>query len=145
MIKDKLLVKCPFIHTMEQLKTVDGREIFKLKIGHMRADYANGRWYNTIWPCHDELCTLEIAREIDRVYEELISSQCFSDLMALKQFCYSHPEAAVGEQDQDEYNFYLVGQHCDFWLRLITRNNDYNLYLSAFAKAPDKESEGASL
>lgn len=145
MIKDKLLVKCPFVHTMEQLDTVDGREIFKLKIGHIRADYANGRWYNTIWPCHDELCTSEIAKEIDRVYEELISSQCFPDLMALKQFCYSHPEAAVGEQDQDEYNLYLVGQHCDFWLRLITRNNDYNLYLSAFVKAPDNETEGVSI
>lgn len=145
MIKDMLLVKCPFVHTMEQLETVDGREIFRLKIGHIRADYANGRWYNTIWPCHDELCTSEIAKEIDRVYEELISSQCFADLMALKQFCYSHPEAAVAEQDQDEYNFYLVGQNCNFWLRLITRNNDYNLYLSAFVKAPDNEAEGASL
>lgn len=145
MIKDKLLVTCPFVHTMEQVETVDGREIFKLKIGHMRADYANGRWYNTIWPCHDELCTPKIAKEIDSVYEELISSQCFLDLIALKQFCYSHPEAAVGEQDQDEYKFYLVGQHCDFWLRLITRNNDYNLYLSAFVKAPDNETEGVSL
>lgn len=145
MIKDKLLVKCPFVHTMEQLETVDGREIFKLKIGHIRADYANGRWYNTVWPCHDELCTSEIAKEIDSIYEELIGSKCFPDLMALKQFCYSHPEAAVGEQDQDEYNFYLIGEYCDFWLRLITRNNDYNLYLSAFIKAPDKESEGALL
>ena len=95
MIKDKLLVKCLFVHTMEQLETVEGREVFKWKIGHMRADYANGRWYNTVWPCHDELCTPEIAKD--------------------------------------------VGKHCDFWLRLITRNNDYNLYLSVFVKAPGNQ------
>ena len=51
MIKDKLLVKCPFVHTMEQLDTVDGREIFKLKIGHIRADYASS-------------CTLNVHKQI---------------------------------------------------------------------------------
>lgn len=144
MIKDKLLLKCPFVQTMEQMETVDGREIFKLKIGHMRADYANGRWYNTVWPCHEELCTQEVAKEIDWVYDQLIGKQCFPDLMAMKQFCYTHPEAAVGEKDQDEYNFFYVGEHCDFWIRLITRNNDYNLYLSAFAKVPENERKGVA-
>lgn len=143
MIREKLLLKCPFVQTMDQMETVDGREIFKLKIGHMRADYANGRWYNTVWPCHEELCTQGVAKEIDWVYDQLIGKQCFPDLMAMKQFCYSHPEAAVGERDQDEFNFFYVGECCDYWLRLITRNNDYNLYLSAFAKAPEYERKGA--
>lgn len=142
MIKEKLLIQCPFIQTMEQKENVGGREVFTQKIGHMRADYSNGRWYNTVWPCHDELCTPEIAKEIDTVYDQLIGNDGFPDLCALKQFCYSHPEAAVGEQDQDEFNFYYIGKLCDYWIRLITRNNDYNMYLNAFSKDPGNKSEG---
>ena len=39
------------------------------KIGHIRADYDGWRWWNTIWPCHDELATPEMKREIDAVYK----------------------------------------------------------------------------
>lgn len=35
---------------------------------------------------------------------------------------------------RQEYNFYLTGKTCDFWIRLITRARDYNLYLNAFTK-----------
>ena len=33
-----------------------------------------------------------------------------------------------------EYNFYLEGTLCNFWVRLITRWRDYNMYLHAFIK-----------
>lgn len=108
------------------------------KIGHIRADCDGWRWWNTIWPCHDELATLEIKREIDAVYEALTAKEAFYDLAALTRFCESHPEACVGEQ-RTEYNFYLEGKLCDYWLRLITRRRDYNIYLNAYVKRSTKE------
>ena len=41
----------------------------------------------------------------------------------------------------DEFNFYLEGETCDFWVRLITREKDYNLYLNAYAKAANGREE----
>ena len=29
-------------------------------------------------------------------------------------------------------NFYLEGKYCNFWVRLITRWRDCNMYLNAF-------------
>lgn len=108
------------------------------KIGHIRADYDGWRWWNTIWLCHDELATPEMKREIDAVYEALTAKDAFCDLAALTRFCESHPEACVGEQ-RTEYNFYLEGKLCDYWLRLITRRRDYNIYLNAYMKRSTKE------
>lgn len=110
------------------------------KIGHIRADHDGWRWWNTIWPCHDELATPEMKREIDAVYEALTAKDAFCDLTALTRFCESHPEARVGDSGT-EYNFYLEGLLCDYWLRLITRRRDYNMYLNAYVKRSVEENE----
>lgn len=104
-----------------------------MKIGHIRADYSH-HWWNTVWPCHNELATDEVKREIDEVYADLTAKDALVDLNALTRFCKSHPEACADPQFGQEYNFYLEGKTCNFWLRLITRPRDYNLYLNAFAK-----------
>ena len=43
-------------------------------------------------------------------------------------------EARAGENSADEFNFYLRGELCDYWVRLITRKGDYNMYLSAYSR-----------
>ena len=43
-------------------------------------------------------------------------------------------EARAGENSVDEFNFYLRGELCDYWVRLITRKGDYNMYLSAYSR-----------
>ena len=35
---------------------------------------------------------------------------------------------------KDEFSFYYVGELCVFWIRLITRKGDYNMYLNAYTK-----------
>lgn len=105
------------------------------KIGHIRADYNGYRWQNTVWPCHPSLATEEISAEIDRTYDALTSEDALKDLSALVRFCEAHPEACVDRQFRQEYSFFLEGEYCDFWVRLITREQDYNLYLNAFIKA----------
>lgn len=132
---NRLTSVCTFPEVFRESEPIQGG-VFNAppgKIGHIRADYDGWRWWNSIWPCHDELATPEIRQEIDAVYEALIAKDAFCDLAALTRFCESHPEACIGEQ-RTEYNFYLEGKLCDYWLRLITRRRDYNIYLNAYAK-----------
>lgn len=130
-----LKTECPFPEVFEEWEySEDGwNKVPRRKIGHIRADY-QGRWWNTVWPCHPALATKEIAAEIDRVYEALTAKDALKDLDTLVRFCEAHPEACADPEFRQEYNFFLVGEACDFWIRLITRNRDYNLYLNAFTK-----------
>ena len=134
-ILTKLKAECPFAEVFADTeKTEHGILAYpKTKIGHIRADHDGWRWWNTIWPCHDDLATLEMKREIDATYEDLTAEDALCDLPTLTRFCQSHPEARVGTSDT-EYNFYLEGELCNYWLRLITRRRDNNLYLSAYVK-----------
>ncbi len=136
-ILDRLKAECPFPEVFEDLEC--GERIFAKgphrKIGHIRADYDGYRWWNTVWPCHKELTTKEIAAEIDKVYDALTAKDALKDLSTLVRFCEAHPEACGDREFHQEYNFYLEGETCDFWIRLITRNRDYNMYLNAFAKS----------
>ncbi len=138
-ILEHLKTECPFSQVFEEWEWPEnswGKVPLK-KIGHIRADY-QGRWWNTVWPCHPELATEEIKAEIGRVYKSLTAEDAMKDLSALVRFCEAHPEACADQKFRQEYNFFLVGEACDFWIRLITRERDYNLYLSAYAKEVKK-------
>lgn len=126
-IIDALEVKCPFPQLL------DNNNIPKddIQIGYIRADYDGCRWWNTVWPKHDELATPEIRKEIDMVYSALVSDDVFTDLDALRDFCLSYPNA-VQTNEEDKYNFFLESRLCWYWLQCITRNKDYNLYLHAY-------------
>lgn len=137
-ILGKLTTICPFPEAYEDVDTTDEP---RRKIGHIRADYDNYRWWNTVWPSHWELATEEIKAEMGHTYDALTAGDALHSLDALRRFCWAHPEAQVTKSSGDEFNFYLVGEACDFWVRLITREKDYNLYLSAYVKA-DKYQEG---
>ncbi len=132
----RLTTECPFPDVFQDTERTEGgiANIPRLKIGHIRADYS-GRWWNTVWPCHHELATDEVKCEIDEVYAALTAKDALKDLDALTRFCQSHPEACVDPRFKQEYNFYLEGATCNFWLRLITRPRDYNLYLNVFARS----------
>ena len=127
--------ECPFPQVFEDLeRSEDGfTTVPRSKIGHIRADY-HGRWWNTVWPCHPALATKEISAEIDRTYEALTAKDALKDLDTLTRFCEAHPEACVDREFRQEYNFFLEGEACDFWIRLITRARDYHLYLNACTK-----------
>ena len=87
----------------------------------------------------EEKKTKDERTEQDTRQEEKLSEtwaqDALADLDTLTRFCQSHPEACVDQQFRQEYNFYLEGMSCNFWIRLITRPRDYNLYLNAFAKS----------
>ena len=126
-ILHELKVECPFPEVFEDRVSQNGIFEYRRKIGHIRADYDDYRWWNTIWPLHKELSTPEISKEIDELYMRLISKDAFATLSEMTDFCHDHPQAAV---DRTEYNFYYEGEYCLFWIRCITRKKDYNLYIN---------------
>lgn len=142
-ILGRLKTVCPFPKVFEDLEPAESPhgEVPRRKIGHIRADYDGYRWWNTFWRCHYDLATPKMANEIDRIYEELTAKDALHDLNTLCRFCWSHPEAQVSQKADDEFNFYLAGETCDFWVRLITREKDYNMYLHAYAKAEEGREE----
>ena len=132
-ILSKLLTECPFPEVFEDTEKVEGCSlpVPRRKIGHIRADYDGWRWYNTVWPCHRALATPEVCTEIDRVYDALIAPGALKDLAALRKFCADHMDACISKEYEDEFSFYYVGERCNFWIRLITRRRDYNMYGAA--------------
>ena len=135
-ILSQLLIKCPFPEVFEDTETVEGCSFPepRRKIGHIRADYDGWRWYNTVWPCHRALATQEICKEIDRVYDALTAPNALKDLTTLRKFCGEHTDACIAKENKDEFSFYYVGELCVFWIRLVTRKGDYNMYLNAYTK-----------
>lgn len=132
-ILHKLQTECTFPEVFGEKTHEKGLAQYTRLIGHIRADHDGYRWWNTVWPLHQELFSQERAKEMDRLYEKLTHRDALSTLSKLSEFCHSHPEAAVG-QSGTEYNFYYEGEHCLFWIRCHTRARDYNLYIYAFAK-----------
>ncbi len=140
-ILGRLKTMCPFPEVFEDLDDADGpsKGEPRRKICHIRADYDDYRWWNTVQNANWDMGTPKMADEIDRTYAELTAYDALRDLNALRQFCWCHPEAKVGAGLADGFNFYLEGKTCDFWVRLITRDKDYNMYLHAYAKAEDAQ------
>jgi len=130
-ILSELKIECPFPEVFEDKVLINGLPEYCRKIGHIRADHDGYRWWSSIWPLHKELSTPETSKEIDDVYTRLTSKDAFATLSEMTDFCHDHPQAAV---DRTEFNFYYEGEYCLFWIRCITRNKDYNLYVHAFTK-----------
>ena len=136
----RLTVECPFPEVFEDTESADGIiKTPKQKIAHIRADHDGYQWWNTVWLAHDELASMEMKREIDATYQALTAPDAFADLNTVTRFCLSHTEACPSKEHLDEFNFYLRGELCDYWIRLITRKGDYNMYLSAYTKKETAE------
>ncbi len=140
-ILTKLTVPCLFPEVFEDTESAENRitRVPRMKIVHIRADHDGYRWWNTVWPSHRELATPEMTREIDATFAALTAADALADLRALTAFCMSHMDARVSSERKDEFNFYLRGERCDYWLRLITRKDDYNMYLTAYARRASQE------
>jgi len=138
-ILSDLKVVCPFPQVFEEVEDPGAIVLsYRRKIGHIRADYDGSRWWNTIWPMHNELASTEISKEIDAVYDALTAKDALADLKTLRAFCGQFPQAKASANCEDEYNFYYVGERCLYWMRFITRKGDYNLYLHIFLKSAEE-------
>lgn len=129
-LKDKL-VACPVYRPWDD-KDGDGHSVSEL--GYARAAHDKYRWWNTWWSVNDGLRTDDLVAEVNAVYDAFKRS--FKDRMAMGSWC----RANLSSSGDDEYSAYYLGKHGFYWLRMIDRRGDYNLYLHCYSrKAMEKE------
>ena len=118
-----------FEHCSEAPDSLSSGEYPDTQIGHIRAYWNQDGWNGSYFPCRGNLWTKAFNWESQDIYRCLVTQ--FYNLEHLREVCKDHPSARVGES---EYDFFMNGHVADYWIRFITRENDYNLYLKGFAK-----------
>lgn len=100
-------------------------------VTYSRFDYDGYKWWTTWFPGQEEKASPEVLPEIDAFMDALFALLEFKDLRSMRRACklYAEPTA-----EQTEYNLYSETEHCYIWLRLITREKDYNLYVYFYDK-----------
>lgn len=119
---------CPYVellHNSEQ------------KIGHVRADHDSSRWWTTWWTANEALMTESRRLEIDCVCGHLLEVLLKNGSPDILALCAKYPQTVVGDPNAGEYNFFVDGAECGYWVRFIDRPRDYNLYLHCFVKLTD--------
>lgn len=94
-------------------------------IAYSRSDYDGHRWWTGWFDDETDRPPKELAQEIDRFQAALFALPEFRTIWDMKRMCklYAQPTS-----DQTEFNLYSQTERFYVWLRLITRERDYNLY-----------------
>lgn len=100
-------------------------------VAYSRSDYDGRKWWTTRFPDEKMCLAPELGREIDSFQSQLLALSEFKTLRAMERICqlYAQPTSV-----RTEFNLYAETAHFHIWLRLITREQDYNLYTYFFAK-----------
>ena len=100
-------------------------------VAYSRSDYDGWRWWTTWFPDEEMRPAPELGLEIDAFQSQLLALPEFKTLWAMERMCrlYAQPT-----KEPTEFNLYAETAHFHVWLRLITRERDYNLYTYFFAK-----------
>lgn len=100
-------------------------------VAYSRSDYDGWRWWTTWFPDEEMRPAPALGQEIDAFQSQLLALPEFKTLWAMERMCrlYAQPT-----NEPTEFNLYAETAHFHIWLRLITRERDYNLYTYFFAK-----------
>ena len=118
---------CPFDQIyLETSEDQLGHKSPKTELAYSRSDYDGHRWWTNWFTAREELKTPERVKEIDRFMESLFALPEMASLETMRQMCrfYAEPTA-----EPTEFNLYCDTDHFHVWLRLVTRQRDYNLYV----------------
>lgn len=100
------------------------------EMGYLRCDHDGCQWWSTAWPVNRALETPELIAELDGVFAGF--RKAFRSREAMARWCREHAQPT---SDPTEFNAWYEGRHGVFWLRMITRTGDYNLYLHGLSRA----------
>lgn len=101
------------------------------KIGHARIDHDKYQWYKSWWngDARNEATSSQI-NEINEVYRNVL--QLFPNgVPSIKSYMQKHPEIKISN---DEGNLYYSTKDTNFWIHLIARQGDYNIYIHCYLK-----------
>ncbi len=101
------------------------------EVVYSRSDYDGRKWWTTWHPMQEERTPSEKAHEIDSIMDTLLELPEFKTLRALHRTCQLYAEPT---SEPTEFNLYGESPGFYLWLRLITRERDYNLYVHFYSK-----------
>lgn len=101
------------------------------EVAYSRSDYDGWKWWTTWHQCQKEKPVLETAREIDAFQNALFELPELQNLDTLTRLCRCHAQPT---SDPTEFNLFSETAHFHIWLRLITRHQDYNVYVHYYLK-----------
>jgi len=101
------------------------------ELAYSRSDYDGRKWWTTCYPCQGERAAGALAEEIDDFQASLLALPEFQTLRSLRRMCRSYAEIT---SEPTEFNLYGETGLLYVWLRLITRERDYNLYCHFYQK-----------
>lgn len=100
------------------------------EVCYSRSDYDGHQWWTTWNRCQKEQTAPHLTKEIDEFQSSLMRMDEFKTLNTMRRLCkFAETTAHPGE-----YNLYSETEHFYVWLRLITREKDYNLYVHYYQK-----------
>lgn len=101
------------------------------ELAYSRSDYDGYKWWTTWYTCQGERATGALAEEIDDFQTSLFALPEFQSLWSLRRMCRSYAETTA---EPTEFNLYAETGLLYVWLRLITRERDYNMYCHFYQK-----------
>ncbi len=101
------------------------------ELAYSRSDYDGRQWWTTWFACTEKK-TSPAATEVDTFTNLLMAMPEFRTIWDMQRACKVY---AAPTSDPTEYDLYAETEYFYIWLRLITREHDYNLYCHFYEKA----------
>lgn len=120
MDKITLSNSCPF-----DLESVKEHEV-----AYNRLDHNKFSWFNTWFPINGTGGNKKISEEMEQISEFFTEEFLKNGLCDINRLF----QTGILEKTNDptEGNLYCVGDYCFYWIRLINRAKDYNLYIHCY-------------
>lgn len=101
------------------------------EVVYSRSDYDGWKWWRTWFPSGEDKVPRPLAQEIDQFSDALMEMPEFRSLDTMGRMCRS---CAQPTDNPTDFNLYSETEHFYIWLRLVTRERDYNLYVHFYLK-----------
>ena len=100
-------------------------------VTYCRADYDGYRWWPQWFGNEADRVEGDLAKEIDAFQGTLMKMSEFASMWAMERMCRLYAQKTA---DKREFNLYSETDHFNIWIRLNTREKDYNLYVYYYLK-----------
>ena len=101
--------------------------------GYFRADHDGYGWHYTWFDGENAEKKDAVKEELNAVGTEVIFRMFPGGIQSMRLYLADLKVDAIGS---NEYNLYYRGK-CDYWVRLILRRGDYNIYLKAYERVSE--------
>lgn len=100
------------------------------RVAYNRMDHDGKHWWNTWFPCRKVVLGEDKINEMDAV-DSFIREKFPNGVSDIRKFI---NDGGNVTRNEDEGSCYIVGEHMNYWIRLIPRPGDYNCYISCYMK-----------